>query len=229
MTRVHVICEGQTEEEFIRHILEPVLLDRQVFLQPSCIGKVGHKGGNVNLSRLSMDVSARLLRDQHCYCTTLLDYYGLPDEFPGKTEGSKLHDIADKQNRVVEALARWAGDNLGHQAASRWIPYVQMYEFEGLLFSDPATLASSINCMEAVGDFNKIRADFPTPEWINDSPHTAPSKRIAKRFPAYDKPEHPLLAALDIGLNTIRRECPLFDAWVKRLEELSLGGEAYNR
>jgi hypothetical protein len=63
-------------------------------------------------------------------------------------------------------------------------------------------------------------------EWINDNPHTAPSKRIEKIFPAYDKPEHPLLAALDIGLDTIRRECPLFDAWVNRLEGLNTGGDA---
>lgn len=226
MIRVHVICEGQTEEEFIRHLLGPALLDKQVSLLPSCIGKVGHKGGNVNLSRLSMDVRERLLRDRQCYCTTMLDYYGLPAEFPGKAAGTKRHDIADKQNWVVKALAQWAGDNLGHQPASRFIPYVQMYEFEALLFSDLPALASSFNHIEAVEDFKRIRAEFPTPEWINDNPHTARSKRIAKRFPAYDKPEHPLLAALDIGLGAMRRECPLFDVWVKRLEGLNAGGDA---
>jgi hypothetical protein len=226
MIRVHVICEGQTEEEFIRHILGPALLERQVALLPSCIGKVGHKGGNVNLNRLSTDVRERLLRDQQCYCTTLLDYYGLPAEFPGKADGLNLHDISDKQNKVVEALSQWAWDTLGHQPSFRFIPYVQMYEFEALLFSDPPALASSFNHIEAVEDFKRIRAEFPTPEWINDNPHTAPSKRIAKLFPAYDKPEHPLLAALDIGLGAMRRECPLFDAWVKRLEGLNAEGEA---
>ncbi|WP_028324420.1 DUF4276 family protein [Desulfatirhabdium butyrativorans] len=226
MIRVHVICEGQTEEEFIRHLLGPVLLEKQISLLPSCIGKVGHKGGNVNLRRLAMDVRERLLRDQQCYCTTMLDYYGLPAEFPGKAEGAKLHDISDKQKKVVEALAQWAGDNLGPQTSFRFIPYIQMYEFEGLLFSDPSALAGSINNIGAAEDFKKVRADFPTPEWINDNPHTAPSKRIAKLFPAYDKPEHPLMAAQDIGLDTIRRECPLFDSWVKRLEGLSAGGDA---
>jgi hypothetical protein len=64
-----------------------------------------------------------------------------------------------------------------------------------------------------------------SPEWINDNPHTAPSKRIQKLFPAYDKPEHPLLAAMDIGLEIIRHECSLFDAWVKRLEGLKHKGQ----
>lgn len=225
MIRVHVICEGQTEEEFIRHLLGPALLEKQVSLLPSCIGKVGHKGGNVNLSRLSTDVRERLLRDQQCYCTTMLDYYGLPAEFPGKTEGAKQHDISDKQKKVGEALAQWAVDNWGYQTSSRFIPYIQMHEFEGLLFSDPCALAGSINHIEAVDDFKKVRARFPTPEWINDSPHTAPSKRIMRLFPAYDKPEHPLLAALDVGLDTMRRECLLFDAWIKRLEGLNTGGD----
>jgi hypothetical protein len=46
---VHVICEGQTEEEFIRHLLAPVLMEDRVSLLPFCVGKVGHKGGNVSL------------------------------------------------------------------------------------------------------------------------------------------------------------------------------------
>jgi hypothetical protein len=226
MIRVHVICEGQTEEEFIRHLLAPALLEKQVSLLPSCIGRVGHKGGNVKLSRLSIDVKERLLRDRQCYCTTLFDYYGLSGDFPGKSEGAPLADIADKQARVVQALSKWSADTLGHQSTSRFIPYVQMYEFEGLLFSDPSGVARAIGRAGTEEDLRKIRSAFSTPEWINDSLDTAPSKRIAKLLPAYDKPEHPLLAALEIGLDTIRRECLLFDAWIKRLEALPAGGRA---
>jgi len=226
MIRVHVICEGQTEEEFVRNLLGPALLEKQLFLLPSCIGKVGHKGGNVNLNRLTVDVRERLLRDQHCYCTTLFDYYGLPADFPGKTDGERLNDIADKQGQVLLALSKWAQDALGDHPARRFIPYVQMYEFEGLLFSNPSGLAAAIDCAHIEQDFEKIRSDFLTPEWINDNPHTAPSKRIARLFPAYDKPEHPILASLDIGLENMRRECRLFDAWMKRLEGLKAGDDA---
>jgi len=96
-----------------------------------------------------------------------------------------------------------------------------MYEFEGLLFSDLSGVARAIGRAGTEEDLRKIRSAFSTPEWINDSLDTAPSKRIAKLLPAYDKPEHPLLAALEIGLDTIRRECLLFDAWIKRLEALT--------
>lgn len=98
------------------------------------------------------------------------------------------------------------------------------YEFEGLLFSEPAQLASSIGKPNLEADFGEIRSQFSTPEWINDSPQTAPSKRIQRLFEGYDKPEHPLLAVLEIGLETIRRECLLFDVWIKRLETLATGG-----
>lgn len=226
MIRVHVICEGQTEEEFVRHLLAPALQEKQVYLVASCIGRVGHKGGNVNLGRLSTDLRERLLYDQQCVCTTFFDYYGLPSDFPGKTAGLMLNTIGDKQQQVFQALSQWALDHLGNQAASRFIPYVQMYEFEGLLFSNPSALAAALGCIRSEQDFAAIRSGFTTPEWINDSPHSAPSKRISMLFPAYDKPEHPLFAALDIGLDSIRRECLLFDAWVKRLEGLNKEGEA---
>ncbi|MBF0101460.1 MAG: DUF4276 family protein [Desulfobacterales bacterium] len=221
MIRVHVICEGQTEEEFVRHVLSPMLLERNVFLLPSCIGKVGHKGGNVNLNRLAVDIRERLLKDQDCYCTTLFDYYGLSIAFPGKLKGNSMIDIADKQSQVSQALSNWVAELFGNSPASRFIPYVQMYEFEGLLFSKPEKLANAIGKPYLEKDFQKIRTQFLTPEWINDSPNTAPSKRIKQIFHAYDKPKHPLLAALDIGLDKIRQECPLFNNWIKRLEALT--------
>lgn len=223
MIRVHVICEGQTEEDFVRKILGPALKDRQILLFPSCIGKVGHKGGNVNLHRLSVDLKARLLGDPGSYCTTFFDYYGLPVEFPGKLEGAALTDISDKQACVVHALSDWAEKTMGSKPASRFIPYVQMYEFEGLLFSAPSILAASLGESKSEREFRRIRSDFRTPEWINDDVNTAPSKRIAKLFPVFDKPTHPILAAIDIGLNSIRQECRLFDRWIKQLEKSSAG------
>ncbi len=58
---------------------------------------------------------------------------------------------------------------VGEDAARRFLPYVQMYEFEGLLFSDPAKLAQGLGEADLEADFAKIRAGFPTPEEINDS------------------------------------------------------------
>ena len=95
-----------------------------------------------------------------------------------------------------------------------------MYEFEGLLFSSPSDLALVLDDSRLEEELTSIRSGFATPEWINDHAHSAPSKRIEKLFSAYDKPTHPTLAASSIGLDKIRKECPLFNAWMNQLEEL---------
>ena len=221
MMRVHVICEGQTEEEFVRALLGPALWEKnQVVLLPSCIGRVGHKGGNVRLPRLLTDLKNRLLNDSVCFCTTFLDYYGLPAEFPGKTGGIVGGDIADKQARVIDALSAWCQKELGDGPADRFIPYVQMYEFEALLFSHTETFANTIGFPQLRSEFDRILEPVESPEFINDSQQTAPSKRILGLFPDYDKPKDPLLVAQAIGLETIRRECALFDKWVTTLENV---------
>ncbi|MDQ6700347.1 MAG: DUF4276 family protein [Acidobacteriota bacterium] len=56
---------------------------------------------------------------------------------------------------------------------------------------------------------------------INDSPLTAPSKRVRDLMPGYEKPLLGSLAALEIGLSCFRRECPHFDEWLGRLESRS--------
>ena len=102
----------------------------------------------------------------------------------------------------------------------RCIPYVQMHEFEGLLFSDPQALAASINKVRLSPKFTEIREQFSPPEDINDSPMSAPSKRITDLYSQYEKPTAGSIAALEIGLPKIRNECPLFDKWLTHLEKL---------
>ena len=220
MIRLHVICEGHTEEMFVNELLMAPMMSKGVLLCPAKIGRPGHKGGNVNFQRLIADVRLRLLRDPACYCTTLLDYYGLPSAFPGKASADAYRNSQAKYQTVSDALSREVERVLG-EAARRFIPYIQMHEFEGLLFSEPEILAESIYMPQLAESFGAIRNQFLTPEDINDSANTAPSKRIERHFPGYDKPIHPLLAAGEIGLEAIRRECPLFDGWIQELESLA--------
>jgi len=67
-------------------------------------------------------------------------------------------------------------------------------------------------------DFRQIRDTFTTLEEINDSPVTAPSKRVEALVPGYEKPLLGVLAVLEIGLSRIREECPHFDGWLTQLE-----------
>lgn len=220
MTRIHVICEGQTEETFVAEILTEPFAHKELYLTPALIGVPGHKGGNYNFNRLFGDVEKRLLRDNSVYCTTFFDFYGLPEDFPGKQEALAQASIVDKAKCVNLALAERLTARLGEEVMHRFIPYVQMYEFEGLLFSHPEKLAAGLYQPHLTGELAKIRNSFATPEEINNSPNTAPSKRIKEKFPGYKKPLFGTLAAIEIGLEEMRSECQLFDNWLKQLEAL---------
>jgi hypothetical protein len=223
MIRVHVICEGQTEEMFVNEVLAPYFVPQNIDLRASLVGKPGHKGGDFRFVRLFKDVRARLLSDRTAYCTTLFDFYGLPTKFPGKSTASCKRSHKDKATCVIEAILEELEKEIGAQPLRRFIPYVQMYEFEGLLFSGPSSIAEAINEASLADAFQQIRDDFDTPEEINDNPRTAPSKRILSLYAGYEKPLHGTLAAVDIGLEEIRQQCPLFDGWIEQLQALKKG------
>lgn len=216
MRRLRIICEGQTEEGFINNHLAPYFAADNLFIDAPLIGKPGHKGGNVNLPRLLTDLEKILRGDQAVYCSTLLDYYGLPSDFPGKKAADEMHDLPQKNAAIHQALHKAVADKLGKTLAARFIPYIQMYEFEALLFSAPVLLETKL---KAVG-FQKIREGFDSPEHINNSPETAPSKRILSLVPKYNKVLDGSVLIQNITLDVVRKECPLFDAWLNTLAAL---------
>jgi hypothetical protein len=219
MIRVHVICEGQSEEMFVNEVLAEHLLSRGLYLYPSRIGKPGHKGGNVRVERLLFDVRARL-HDVESYCTTFFDFYGLPMDFPGRREAGLLTGVCAKARCVQDALLRVVTEKLGEDAGARFLPYVQMHEFEALLFSDPAAFAAAIGRPELGAPLQGVRDSHPTPEDINDGPNTAPSKRVLALHAGYDKVWHGSLAAIEMGLDAIRADCVLFHDWLLAVEGL---------
>jgi hypothetical protein len=93
-----------------------------------------------------------------------------------------------------------------------------MHEFEGLLFSNCSTFAKAIGQENLKTALQKIRNQFETPEEIDESPQSAPSKRISALMPNYEKPLHGTLAALEIGLGEMRKQCPHLRCWLTKLE-----------
>jgi hypothetical protein len=188
-------------------------------LNPILIRK---KGGHFTFERLLTDI--RLLQgDSTAYCTTLFDFYGLPSDFPGREKAQTMTNIEEKAQCVTQYLVDALRENkISADSLRRFIPYVQMYEFEGLLFSDCHSLASAIDQQSLATKFQAIREGFSTPEDINNSKINAPSKRILKIYRSYNKPIHGSLAIIEIGLDTIRRECKLFDRWLQQLEALAI-------
>ena len=205
MIRLAISVEGQTEEEFVKRVLWDHLWSKGVDPQPILLGE---SGGDVTIERLARDM-ARLYWDFN-YVTSLVDFYG----FRGK--GTATPDELEKRiDAKINDHVRRSWDQ------SRVFSYVQQHEIEGLLFSDVSAFAGLIDVPDgAVDALREIRSQFPTPEDINDSSDTAPSKRIAELIPRYQKVVHGSVLAAEIGLDAIRAECPRFDAWLTRLESL---------
>ena len=220
MIRVYVICEGLTEETFVKGILKDSMTSKHVCLIPSLIGKPGKKGGDVRFERVLRDIRY-LLNDSEAYCTTFLDFYGLSGDFPGRQDALVKKGARNKAECFLTVFTARLAEELGENIIRRFIPYIQMYEFEGLLFSHPEKLAISLGKTTHVKILQRIRSDFSSPEDINNSPQTAPSKRLKNLFPCYNKSLNGSVAAAEIGLAVIRQECPLFNEWLEKIESLA--------
>ena len=170
-------------------------------------------------------IVGQLRRDASPNVTTMVDYYGLPAHgpgaWPGRADANRL-PLHDKATRVEDAIQSDIARAMGHGFnPSRFLPYVMMHEFEAMLFSDCRKFAQAINHPDLAVPFQQVRDRFDTPEEINDSPETAPSRRITDLLPSYQKPLDGTTAASAIGLPAIRRECPHFAEWLAQLENLA--------
>lgn len=214
-----VIVEGATEESFINNVLAPELWQHDVYASAIIIGVPGHKGGRVNYARLSKDILNTLKQDRSAYCSTMVDFYGLGDGFPGHPAPQHLSNV--KKARLVEAavLADIVERIPDFRPDIRFIPYIQLHEYESLLFSDPQAFAQGINRPDLRATFQRVRDDFDTPEDINSDPQTAPSRRV-KSVCSYSKVIEGTKAAKSVGLARMKAECPHFDEWIGRLEAL---------
>lgn len=217
MQKVIVLVEGQTEEKFVKEVLNSHFNNHGKYLMPTIINtrivKSGpnFKGGILSYGQVKRDL-VRLLGDTSACCvTTMFDLYGLPSEFPGRDDAPPK-----PYERVVHIEAAFAKD-IDHK---RFLSNLILHEFEGLLFTMPAEIARALNEPDREPELTKIRTSFQTPEEINDNPKTAPSKRLKGLFPVYNKPFYGMVISKRIGLNAIRTECPHFHQWVSRLENL---------
>lgn len=220
MNRVLALVEGRTEQSFIQQVLAPHLGSRGVGLSATLIGKPGHKGGVRRYAKIQRDFLAALKQDQDRYCTTMFDYYGLPGDWPGASE-AKESPAGEAASHIERSLLESIREAMGASfQADRFVPYVQMHEFEALLFSDCDILAEVIGQPGAADDLRTIVEECGEPEQIDDGHESAPSKRIVRLAPTYQKVLHGTIAAKRIGLTVIRKRCPHFDQWLQRLEAL---------
>lgn len=169
------------------------------------------------------EIMDHLKEDRGCVATTMVDYYALPQKdpggWPGRAHSATLATAETKAQCVEDAIRGDLTTEMGDRFdPSCFVPFVVMHEFEGLLFSDCTAFSRGIYRPELEAAFREIREQFVNPEEINDSPNTAPSKRIQALVPGYQKPLLGTRAMRAIGLARIRAECPHFNGWLNTLE-----------
>ncbi len=231
MSRLYIHIEGETEEEFVKEILAPHLLLtgwRNIIPRPIGDAIKRHRRQGVKpWASVRHNLIKHLQHDESSYHTLMVDYYAMPASgskaWVGREAANQLQHDA-KSACIETALLEDIAKNLPYQS-KRFISYVQMHEFEALLFSDCKSCAAGMNKPDIAEHLQKIRDEFHTPEHINDSKITSPSKRLEELFDRlfdekYKKPLYGNLAALEIGLAAMRRECHGFNQWITRLEEI---------
>lgn len=218
MIRLIVVCEGQTEQEFCRNVLAPHLREFDVYLSAPRIEHSG--GGDVRWPKVRRQLVAHLQSDTSALLTTMIDYYGrtAPHDWPNAAAASAEADVRERIGILEEGMSQ----EVDTEHTGRFIPHLQLHEFEALLYSDPAAITPMLegdtdamtSAMEAV-----VR-EAGEPELINSRRDKTPARRLAAIAPEYAKGVYGPLLAEAVGLGRMRAACPGFDRWVGRLEEL---------
>lgn len=225
MSRVVVVCEGETEEEFVRDVLAPGFYGVGLYLEPQMVEtSPGHRGGALNYDRVKLHLRNTLSQKSAPVVTTLFDLYKLDKRFPGFEQSRAVPDLGQKLDLLRRKLHADVVAAAGCQP-ERFIPYIQPYEFEALLFSDVAAL-TQVNpswSKKSIERLVEIREAAESPEHINDQPETKPAAHLERELsnPSYRKRRHGPIAAQKIGLAKIEAECAFFAAWLAQIRGLA--------
>ena len=184
-------------------------------------GKHIFRGGIASYAQAKRDIELWMNEDQDAATrfTTMFDLYKLPEDFPAYADAS----VVDAPYERVEILERALAENIGDR---RFIPYIQLHEFEALLLADPSKLALEFDGYnEQIQQLASMTSEFGSPELIDSGAHTAPSKRIIAKIPEYKpwKQSSGPITARRIGLSVLRSKCPHFGEWLGKLEALGAG------
>lgn len=219
--RVLILVEGQTEERFTKDVLGPAFWEKDLFFHPTILvtkrvkSGANFKGGVTDFAKFRNDLQRLLDSAGGALVTTMLDYYRLPADFPGMQSrppnGTPLQRVVHVETAIAQHF----------RAATYFLPFLALHEFEAWLFSSPTELPRVMTEPQKQPLFHAIRASVATPEEINERPQFAPSKQIESIFPAYKKTLHGPTTAARIGLQRIRAECPHFHDWIGKLESFA--------
>jgi len=215
--KVLILVEGQTELGFVKHVLsaymgENILLIPTIHTTKIVKSGVNFKGGVTTYFRIEKELMNLLDDSSSFVVTTMFDYYGLPHDFPGFL--NKTGDCHQQIKQLEKAFESKIANN-------KFVPYIQLHEFEALLFSAPEVIdVIMLGKQLTNSNLKKIRAAYNTPEEINDNPITAPSKRIEGEYSDYQKILHGQIISEEIGIAKILQECKHFSEWTEKIKNI---------
>ena len=228
MIYLHLIVEGETERRFAIEILAPYLgfdycIDVSLITTSRDRGRGRvYKGGLGSYEKVKREITNRIKQypesDDQVF-STMFDLYALPTDFPGYSDAQKILDPYKKVKELENAFAE-------DIACRRFTPYIQLHEFEAMVFVAPSELQfqypDSENKIAALQRVLNERAFKENPELINEGETTAPSKRIIQCFPSYErsKPFVGVNTVERIGIEAIRDKCFHFNDWLHQLKSL---------
>lgn len=177
-----------------------------------------HRGGLLDYQKAKKDVLEWMKEDNNVdvFFTTMFDLYNLPSDFPKYEEAQRINDPYQKLEFVEQAMRDDIND-------FRFIPYLQLHEFEALVLSNPSNLL--IEYFDREAEIKQLEElllqNSNNAELINTGRETAPSKQILRLIPAYDKVTvGSILASFD-GIEVLRSKCKHFSDWLNKLEGLA--------
>ncbi len=215
--KINILVEGQTEESFVKNILHPYFSPKNIFLIPTILTTKknlrgpNHKGGITSYKQVKNDLLPLFNDSSAKIVTTMIDYYALPDDFPGfsqRPEGSSYKRVKFLEDKFSKDIYK-----------KKFIPYLQLHEFEALVFANYENLSTAFP--GKASKLNEVKAivnKFDSPEEINENPNTAPSKRLQKIFGNYRKIFHSQLVLQNVDIDLLKKSCPHFGAWLTKLE-----------
>ena len=234
MSRIRLIflVEGFSEENLVNRMIGPHLgslgvdcFAMKVTTQRDKRAGMVFKGGGGSYQKIRSDLEKLIAQwrgKQNVWLTSLFDVYDLPSDFPGRAAAFR---IIDAYAKVAALEAAW-GKDIAELKTERFIPHLQLHEFETLLFARIEALKTLfIEESKAIAQLSSSVAAFDNPEFINHTEHGAPSKRIIKFVSAYQRykrdDQSGAINVLEvIGLSEIRERCKHFDSWIQKLESL---------
>lgn len=212
-----IICEGETEREFCKNILAPYFVTKNIHIQSPLIKR--SMGGIVRWSILKKEIQT-YLQENNVHVTMLIDYYGLYSKyaFPGWIDGEAIIDKVERMNFLESAMKTDIEDGVRH----RFLPYLQLHEFEGLLFNDIQVFYDQVPINEIIGEQELVKTfqDYDNPEMINNNRETSPSHRLQRIIEGYNKVLYGHYFAEAIGLENIRSKSPRFNEWLGKIETI---------